>query len=101
MVEKYNPKSGFDCWEQTVSVEDLGIPQRVVTKPASNDEDEREKIINALEATQYNKTRAAEKLNMHRSTLHEKLKKYGIDAEKWADFSKITDKAVSLKSKLT
>ena len=55
----------------STNVEDLGIPQRVVTKPASNDEDKREKIINALEATQYNKTRAAEKLNMHRSTLHE------------------------------
>ncbi|WP_390180027.1 helix-turn-helix domain-containing protein [Odoribacter splanchnicus] len=67
---------------KTVSVEDLGLPQRVAIKPASNEEDEREKIINALEATKYNKTRAAEKLDMHRSTLHEKLKKYGIDAEK-------------------
>ena len=67
---------------KTVSVEDLGLPQRVAIKPASNEEDEREKIIKALEATKYNKTRAAEKLDMHRSTLHEKLKKYGIDAEK-------------------
>ena len=67
---------------KAVSVEDLGLPQRVVTKPVSNDDDEREKIIKALEMTQYNKTRAAEILDMHRSTLHEKLKKYGIEAEK-------------------
>jgi two-component system response regulator HydG len=67
---------------KAVSVDDLGLAHRVVAKPASDDEDEREKIIKALEATQYNKTRAAEKLNMHRSTLHEKLKKYGIEAEK-------------------
>ena len=67
---------------KAVSVDDFGLAHRVVAKPASDDEDEREKIIKALEATQYNKTRAAEKLNMHRSTLHEKLKKYGIEAEK-------------------
>lgn len=73
-VENTIRRAALIAGGKTVSVEDLGLPQRVAIKPAFNEEDEREKIIKALEATKYNKTRAAEKLDMHRSTLHEKLK---------------------------
>jgi len=43
------------------------------------EEAERNTIIQALETTQYNKSKTASLLSISRSTLYQKLKKYGID----------------------
>ncbi|MEQ3089654.1 helix-turn-helix domain-containing protein, partial [Alistipes onderdonkii] len=44
--------------------------------------EEREKIVKALEAAKYNKALAAGLLQISRPTLYEKMKKYGIKPEK-------------------
>ncbi|MBI3991426.1 MAG: sigma 54-interacting transcriptional regulator [Candidatus Omnitrophica bacterium] len=45
---------------------------------ALSDGDERLKILNALETSRWNKAEAARKLNIDRTTLWRKMKKYGI-----------------------
>ncbi|MFP4091353.1 MAG: helix-turn-helix domain-containing protein, partial [Cyclobacteriaceae bacterium] len=40
---------------------------------------ERDAIINVLEKTGYNKTKAADVLNIDRKTLYNKMKSYNID----------------------
>lgn len=46
------------------------------------EDEEREKIVRALEAAKYNKALAAGLLQISRPTLYEKMKKYGIKPEK-------------------
>jgi two-component system response regulator HydG len=41
-------------------------------------ESERQLIVRTLEATEYNKSETASRLDISRSTLYEKIKKYGI-----------------------
>jgi two-component system response regulator HydG len=61
------------------------IPAEIYEKPTLTDhmnhnhKDEPERIIRALEATEYNKSRAARLLNIDRKTLYNKLKLYHID----------------------
>nr|WP_317630968.1 sigma-54 dependent transcriptional regulator [uncultured Flavobacterium sp.] len=51
----------------------------VVRHSYSLKENEKEQILQALRDTDYNKTKAAELLNITRKTLYNKLKEYGID----------------------
>ena len=44
-------------------------------------QDERTRLINALFETNWNKARAAQKLNWSRMTLYRKLAKYGVDPD--------------------
>ena len=43
-------------------------------------DNEKKLIIQALEATRYNKTKAAKQLGMSRRTIHRKIKEYGLNA---------------------
>ena len=54
--------------------DDLGSPIRDVPVPAA----EREQILSVLSATNWNKSKAAEKLNWSRMTLYRKLAKYRL-----------------------
>ena len=63
---------------KTVEVEDLNLPQSQSAVQLSPENKEREEILRALEAVKYNRTLAAEKLGINRSTLYEKMKKYGL-----------------------
>ena len=57
---------------------DLGNP----AQPLSLQEAERRAVIHALEASDWNITKAAQVLNINRVTLYRKLKKYNLLAEK-------------------
>ncbi len=61
---------------KTVGVDELDLPQPVAQLSTENKE--KEKILQVLEATKYNKKLAAEKLGMSRSTLYDKMKIYDI-----------------------
>ncbi len=63
---------------KTVDVENLGLPLTQAVIQDLSDERERKEILQVLEVVKHNKTLAAEKLGMNRSTLYEKMKKYGI-----------------------
>jgi len=49
------------------------------------EEREREAIVDALRETKGNKSEAAEKLGISRSTIHRKLERYAIVAREWQD----------------
>ena len=70
--------------KDVIAADDLDIDRSAVTenltlKPGT---DECRRITDALEIAHYNKTKAAKLLNISRFTLYEKIKKYGIEAEK-------------------
>ena len=48
-------------------------------RPATLVEIEKNAIIDALHSTRYNRLAAASELGIHKSTLHRKIKEYGID----------------------
>ena len=47
------------------------------------EEREREAIVDALRETRGNKSEAAEKLGISRSTIHRKLERYSIASREW------------------
>ena len=47
------------------------------------EEREREAIVDALRETRGNKSEAAEKLGISRSTIHRKLERYSISSREW------------------
>lgn len=54
------------------------IPSPEETLRAQRENSEREAILDALRTCRYNKTKAAEKLNIDRKTLYNKMQQYGI-----------------------
>jgi two-component system response regulator HydG len=72
--------------DETILIEDLPPrfrqidPQKSVTN--IREDMERNLILETLQKTEYNKKKAAELLNMSRTTLYNKLGKYGISLPK-------------------
>jgi two-component system response regulator HydG len=57
----------------------LAVQREMMQPPAmQSTNSERDLIINALEETQYNKSKAAKLLNIDRTTLYYKMSKYNI-----------------------
>lgn len=67
--------------KDTISAKDLEIDLQTeaASRTLKAENEEREHIVNALEAAKHNKALAANILNMSRPTLYEKIKKYGIE----------------------
>lgn len=61
---------------------DLPVSRHADSYALKGEQEERTRIIKALEAAKYNKALAAELLRISRPTLYEKMKKYGINTEK-------------------
>ena len=57
----------------------LGVGPEALTM----EEREREAIVDALRETRGNKSEAAEKLGISRSTIHRKLERYSIASREW------------------
>ena len=72
------------CESNTLTAGDLDLPTGNITDGFSlkSENEEKEKIIKALETAKYNKALAAGLLRISRPTLYEKMKKYGIEPEK-------------------
>lgn len=72
------------CESDTLKAEDLDMPAENTTDgfALKAENEEKEKIIKALETAKYNKALAAGLLRISRPTLYEKMKKYGIEPEK-------------------
>lgn len=68
----------------TIETKYLDIDRANVVENLSlkSEPDEYRRIMEALEITQYNKTKTARLLQVSRFTLYEKMKKYGINLEK-------------------
>lgn len=68
----------------TIDEADLDLPtvRNTDSYALKGEQEERARIIKALEAARYNKALAAELLRISRPTLYEKMKKYGIHTEK-------------------
>ena len=66
-----------------ITLDDMGDLQVVPPQPVSmalrNEETEKQRIVEALKQTGYNKSRAALLLGIDRKTLYNKLKLYGIE----------------------
>ena len=66
-----------------ITLDDMGDLQVVPPQPVSmalrNEETEKQRIVEALKQTGYNKSRAALLLSIDRKTLYNKLKLYGIE----------------------
>ena len=69
---------------ETIDEADLDLPtvRNTDSYALKGEQEERARIIKALEAARYNKALAAELLRISRPTLYEKMKKYGIHTEK-------------------
>ena len=69
---------------EILGVDDLDITPANGSKgfALKAENEERERIVKALEAVKYNKALAAGLLQISRPTLYEKMKKYGIEMEK-------------------
>jgi len=68
------------CESDVLTEKDLAIPEKKETKKAGQLNDvERQTIINALEETGGNQTKASRLLGIDRKTLYLKLKKYGLE----------------------
>ena len=69
---------------ETIDEADLDLPsvRNTDSYALKGEQEERARIIKALEAAKYNKALAAELLRISRPTLYEKMKKYGISTEK-------------------
>ncbi|WP_455667453.1 sigma-54-dependent transcriptional regulator [Phocaeicola sp.] len=69
---------------QVIGVDDLDMNPQNGSKgfALKAENEERERIVKALEAAKYNKALAAGLLEISRPTLYEKIKKYGIEPEK-------------------
>jgi DNA-binding NtrC family response regulator len=67
-----------------IGVEDLPVPFLHVPRGAGEggirEDMEREMIVKILQSTKYNRSRAAEILNMSRKTLYSKMAKYGLNS---------------------
>lgn len=72
------------CESDTLKAEDLDMPAENTADgfALKAENEEKEKIIKALETAKYNKALAAGLLRISRPTLYEKMKKYGIEPEK-------------------
>ena len=72
------------CESDTLKAEDLDMPAENTADgfALKAENEEKEKIIKALETAKYNKALAAGLLRSSRPTLYEKMKKYGIEPEK-------------------
>lgn len=72
------------CESDTLKAEDLDMPAENTAGgfALKAENEEKEKIIKALETAKYNKALAAGLLRISRPTLYEKMKKYGIEPEK-------------------
>lgn len=68
----------------TIDETDLDLPltRGMESYALKVEQEERTRIVKALEAARYNKALAAELLRISRPTLYEKMKKYGINTEK-------------------
>lgn len=68
----------------TIDEPDLDLPSTrgMESYALKVEQEERTRIVKALEAAKYNKALAAELLRISRPTLYEKMKKYGINTEK-------------------
>lgn len=68
----------------TIDETDLDLPSTrgMESYALKVEQEERTRIVKALEAARYNKALAAELLRISRPTLYEKMKKYGINTEK-------------------
>ena len=68
------------CQEQWISVSDLNLEISLPKKETQWTEEEKEKavLLQTLEKTGDNRSKAARLLNISRTTLYEKLKKYHI-----------------------
>ncbi|WP_418670042.1 sigma-54-dependent transcriptional regulator [Alistipes finegoldii] len=68
----------------TIDEADLDLPtvRHTDSYALKGEQEERARIVKALEAAKYNKALAAELLRISRPTLYEKMKKYGIHTEK-------------------
>ena len=64
--------------------EDIGVgePRAAGARPGSLEETELQKIVQTLETTGWNKSRAARVLGIHLSTLYRKMTDYGIPLSK-------------------
>lgn len=69
---------------ETIDEADLELPtvRNTDSYALKGEQEERARIVKALEAAKYNKVLAAELLRISRPTLYEKMKKYGINTEK-------------------
>lgn len=69
---------------ETIDEADLDLPtvRNTDSYALKGEQEERARIVKALEAAKYNKALAAELLRISRPTLYEKMKKYGIHTEK-------------------
>ena len=74
-------ESSFIQAEHRISLEDLpeGFQQRLRESDTFG-QDERTRLITALFETNWNKVRAAQKLNWSRMTLYRKMAKYGVES---------------------
>ena len=68
----------------TIGLEELDLNEAAGAKGFAlrAENEERDRIVKALEVAKYNKALAAGLLQISRPTLYEKMKKYGIDMEK-------------------
>lgn len=68
----------------TIDETDLDLPSTrgMESYALKVEQEERTRIVKALEAAKYNKALAAELLRISRPTLYERMKKYGINTEK-------------------
>jgi DNA-binding NtrC family response regulator len=69
----------LDCPVSRIGIEDL--PWHASSLNSSGVKSERELLLSALQDTQWNKSKAAEKLNWSRMTLYRKLVKHGLTGE--------------------
>ena len=81
----------------TLSPDDIMLPvgaepvrataqrSEVAAEALTMEEREREAIVDALRETRGNKSEAAEKLGISRSTIHRKLERHAITAREWQD----------------
>lgn len=69
---------------ETIDEADLDMPtiRNTDSYALKGEQEERARIIKALDAAKYNKALAAELLRISRPTLYEKMKKHGINTEK-------------------
>ncbi|WP_245998261.1 helix-turn-helix domain-containing protein [Siminovitchia terrae] len=65
-------------WEQAEEVTDVKNVSLLEKAKSMGEQMEKESIIKALTHTGGNKTKAAEMLGIHRTTLYQKIKKYDI-----------------------
>ena len=66
------------CTSDEVQLDDLPVRLLAAAQEESLSPDERERLVEALSATRWNKSRAAEKLRWSRMTLYRKMAKYQL-----------------------